>query len=208
MIMVHPPTDMSNRVLHTEPYHLHHKHTVTSHGTNTISTHGPVAITTEFLPLQSGVIFPLVWVVKHACSQPAAPRTLAVFPNASSKVAQPCARRLTHEIAPRPLFWTDFHLHASTIQPVAPASSVKARPPGLEPTRRLTKKQRLFRQCLRALPAQQSRYHVFLQPPCCNPRRRNTLRSSFRRVASISLRLAEHSDSVTMAFSQTPSCFS
>ena len=36
------------------------------------------------------------------------------------------------------------------------------------------------------------------------PRRRNAMRSS---VASITLRLAEHSDSVTMAFSLTPSCF-
>ena len=33
------------------------------------------------------------------------------------------------------------------------------------------------------------------------------MRSSSRRAASLSLRLVEHSDSVTMAFSLTPSCF-
>ena len=47
-VIVHPSTDMFNRVLYTKPHHRHHKHTITSHRTNTISTHGPLP--PNFLP--------------------------------------------------------------------------------------------------------------------------------------------------------------
>ena len=42
IIIFHPSTDMSNRVLHSEPNHRHLKHTLTRHRRNTISTHGPL----------------------------------------------------------------------------------------------------------------------------------------------------------------------
>ena len=60
-------------------------------------------------------------------------------------------------------------------------------------------------QCPRALPAQQSLGQV---PLAGEPRRRKAVKSSFRRAASIRLRLAEHFSSIAMTFLLTSSRFS
>ena len=79
---------------------------------------------------------------------------------------------------PRSPLWSDFSLRASTIHPVAAASSVKARSPGLAQASPDEQQRRCccLCQCLRATPTQQSLDQVFLQPLTDKPRRHGTTR--------------------------------
>ena len=137
----------------------------------------------------------------HRGLHPAVPRTAAVSRMPRPKSFSLVLRRLTSEIAQRPSLWTDFSLHASTMHPIAPALSVKARPPSLD-KRRLTNNSAAAASSVSACAPCSS-----FNPLVGKPRRHNATRSSSRRVSCISLRLAEHSESVTMAFSLTLLCF-
>ena len=119
-------------------------------------------------------------------------------------------RRLTSEIAPPRLHRCGPTSPCTPQRSTAPASSVKARPPGLEPKRRLTNNSAAAASSVNACaphPGNSLSIRSSFNPLVDKPRRHDTTRNSSRMVACMILGLAEHSESVTMAFSLTPSYF-
>ena len=142
--------------------------------------------------------------------QPAAPRTLAVsrtpHPRSLSlvlSVSRPRSPRV-HRCGPTS------PCTSPKIHSIAPASSIQARSPGLEAKRRLTNNSATTASSVSAC-APRPRNSLFIRSSFSHlageARRRNAMRSWSRRAASISLRLTEHSDSIAMALSLTPSYF-